>query len=1322
MRRSWSVVVAAAVSLFMVGCGSQKKPAPASGSQIAKGVVGQYFYVNLFTPPLGGTVTSDIGGIACGASSMGTPTTNAQGVLQYNPVYYTGASSCGLEGQTRFQWSQAVTLTAAPQGTNVFLGWAGDCSGGTPTCTLSAGADKAVVAVFGPPGSGHSMPFPNAAHGPAFLASVKPDAPKCTTCHGSTFDGQSIAPSCNACHAAAGHPDWQNECTFCHGAPPTTAAHPVVSADLNGCAVCHPDTVTSAGAIVAGGKHMDGEIQFTGGHAPGFGSPSVHAPAYFDFLGSVPGAKNCTGCHGQTYGGAPGYPSCNACHASAGWVNWQQSCSFCHGLVNDTTKGGYDFALHPEWAAPPYDVDGRVKGTNGPAVGAHQAHVATNAIRAPIACSECHVVPATAIHTLNGSIDITFGPLSQSDQAHPTFNSSTLTCSATYCHGNFSYGSVQGTAASPSWGQTLTGCTSCHGMPPTGHKTVGASAAGCSTCHPDTVLPSGAIDLVKGRHVNGVNDVTGGACDSCHWFPYPSEVPPAPPYQPTGAHLAHYGLVGQGTTDYGDLDTLEVKFPTPPPPTSAYAFGCGNCHPSVTGEHSMLSGGTTAKVVLFESNLAPALKSKNASTASFTGGTCSGVYCHGNVTATPAWNSGSALACNGCHGTSTANGLPDYASGSPKANSHPLHGSYACSNCHVGTTTTGTTIANTALHVNGRYDLAPGPGVSFTYTFASTGGTCSNISCHFGGTATWGPEAGHLATLGSGEVMVFELANGDHGDNHTINQSCATCHYPSLVTQHASRCAICHEGANPAGDLIGTWNKSCSTGACHPSIHVGLGSDHHGVYWNSSASCDLCHDTSGSEFPGPGDNCTRCHSPSSTVATGDTTPPATTSNVNPAAGAVLRATLVTLSATDAGSGVRATYYRIDSGAFTQGTSFAVPDGIHTFSYYSVDNADNTETVHVSNSFRVDTIAPVTTSTAANGATYTGAQTFSLSASDAGSGVASTWYRIDAGAWAAGTSVAVSAPASGSVSRSLSWYSLDVAGNQEATKSVTFNVQASSPPADTTPPTTTSSFNPAAGANFRSNQPVTLTATDGGTGVKSTHYRIDSGTYVQGTSFLVTEGLHTFSYYSVDNANNTETAHVSNSFRVDTVAPVTTSTATNGASYTGAQTFTFSAADTAGSGVASTWYQLDAGVWTVGTSVAVSAPASGSASHTLSWYSLDIAGNPEVTRSATFTVAAPVTGGTTHISFRTNCNGYNGWYGVTWQVRDAVGTVLEEFYNDDCGHPSTAMWADYDMPSGVAYELWGEFWDPEANVALESASRTVTPAEAAPGATIEWWFN
>jgi len=88
--------------------------------------------------------------------------------------------------------------------------------------------------------------------------------------------------------------------------------------------------------------------------------------------------------------------------------------------------------------------------------------------------------------------------------------------------------------------------------------------------------------------------------------------------------------------------------------------------------------------------------------------------------------------CNACHGNP-----PAYENGSPKANSHSSH-NYGCSSCHAGTTSDGTTIANTTFHMNGVYNLQAGSGASFTYTYASTGGTCSNISCHNGGTAVWG--------------------------------------------------------------------------------------------------------------------------------------------------------------------------------------------------------------------------------------------------------------------------------------------------------------------------------------------------------------------------------------------------------------------------------------------------------------------------------------------------------------------------------------------------------------------------------------------------------
>jgi predicted CXXCH cytochrome family protein len=697
---------------------------------------------------------------------------------------------------------------------------------------------------------------------------------------------------------------------------------------------------------------------------------------------------------------------------------------------------------------------------------------------------------------------------------------------------------------------------------------------------------------------------------------------------------------------------------------------------------------------------------------------------------------------------------------------------------------------------------------------------CNKCHSHNNATSSFSASMpDHKATLGSGDVLMFTADSSHDVTPLSISENCTLCHYESLVQQHNGNCELCHSGANPpANAVIGNWNKSCQQASCHPSIHTAMRGDHNGLYWNSSASCDLCHDTSGG-YPGPGDNCVRCHNPNLTVsavgdhqpptttsnaqsayvgnssihltaaeqgssgvsitwysldgkrwtmgtdifvsapasgikahtlqfystdhamnietvksfaftvaAVSDTTPPTTTSSFNPAANVLFKSSQpVTLTASDSGSGVKATYYRIDSGAFAQGTAFSVSgDGLHTFSYYSVDNANNTEATHVSNQFRIDTVAPVTANNAVTGASYSGARTFTLTAADSGSGVASTWYKLDSGVFTSGTSVTVSAPATGSISHTISWYSLDNAGNQETTKSVTFTVAAVV--ADTTQPTTISSFIPAANAVFKSNQPVTLTASDSGSGVKATYYRIDSGAFTQGTTFTVSgDGLHTFSYYSVDNANNSEATHVSNQFRIDTIAPATTSSAVNGTIYNGAQTITLTSTDS-GSGVAGTWYKLDSGVFTTGTSVTVAAPATGSVAHTINWYSIDNAGNQEATKAVTFTVAAVVaSGGTTTVSFQTNAS-FGGWSYVTWEVHDADGNVVNDvngepcsWWNDDPGHPAS-MWKDFVVPAGVNYTLYGAWGPMPDGPDADTGSREVTAAEAAPGATIIWqWY-
>ena len=808
-------------------------------------------------------------------------------------------------------------------------------------------------------------------------------------------------------------------------------------------------------------------------------------------------------------------------------------------------------------------------------------------------CDDCHTLPP--LDSASGGRDPGTGAFKGNHQEH----ADSTVASCTKCHGagvlNYATGhrtktiQVQGNINNSPAGAAYSRV----GNPAFTNQTSVPQPGSCSSvnCHFEKTTPGWGSPRLS----------SPADCGACHNSP-----PTAAGGAASGSHAPHVAL-----------------FPG--------LQNCRKCHPDHTAEAApfshALSAGTRGIIIASSDPSLGAFGKYSGSAGTYlpsqtsSYGSCSGFYCHSNGSSvatgsiaayTPVRWGGAGMACTGCHSYP-----PAYATGSPKANSHQGHLAYGCNSCHANTTSDGVSITGPQNHLNKSYDVAAGAGASFSYTFASSGGSCSNISCHQGGGATWGVVMSHTAALGSGDIEMV-LNNSDHGVPWTMPENCSLCHYPDLPTQHNGQCALCHAGASPPADnLGGPWNQTCQQGACHPTMHTAMTANHNGEYDGSSASCDRCHDTQSGNFPGPGDNCIRCHNPGFTAASvGDhvapvttsdgvasyvavypaaitinlavtdlggsgvsylrysldgssrwtqvaspaaTTPvdiaaptsgvrshtlqfysadhamnvepvkslsftistpgfdtiaPSTVSSFNPAAGAIFNANQpVTLTATDnsGGSGVQATYYQIDSGTWTAGTSFTVSgDGLHSFSYYSVDKSNNTEATHVSSTFRIDTVPPVTTSNAVQGASYTGAQTFTLTATDTGgSGVAGTWYQIDNGAFLAGTSVAIPAPASGSASHTISWYSRDNATNQETTKSVSFTVHL-----DTTPPTTVSSFNPAAGAVFNANQPVTLTATDdpGGSGVQTTFYKIDSGSFIAGTSFTVSgDGTHSFSY-------------------------------------------------------------------------------------------------------------------------------------------------------------------------------------------------------------------
>jgi hypothetical protein len=133
---------------------------------------------------------------------------------------------------------------------------------------------------------------------------------------------------------------------------------------------------------------------------------------------------------------------------------------------------------------------------------------------------------------------------------------------------------------------------------------------------------------------------------------------------------------------------------------------------------------------------------------------------------------------------------------------------------------------------------------------------------------------------------------------------------------------------------------------------------------------------------------------------------------------------VSLSATDALSGVFGSFYRVDGGA-TQtyaGTFVFSTPGQHTIEYWSVDNVNIVEVPH-SLLVGIDTVAPVVTAAANPSTAPKGPKpvnvTISGSATDALSGINSASYNVIDEYGATQPSGAVTVQANGSYSFTLS---------------------------------------------------------------------------------------------------------------------------------------------------------------------------------------------------------------------------------------------------------------------------------------------------------------
>jgi hypothetical protein len=230
-------------------------------------------------------------------------------------------------------------------------------------------------------------------------------------------------------------------------------------------------------------------------------------------------------------------------------------------------------------------------------------------------------------------------------------------------------------------------------------------------------------------------------------------------------------------------------------------------------------------------------------------------------------------------------------------------------------------------------------------------------------------------------------------------------------------------------------------------------------------------------------------------------------------------TQINLTATDGGAGVDITMYRVDGGNWK---TYSVPlnftiAGLHLVEYRTLDNLGNAETIQSLELF-VDDLSPIIdwifgTPNQRTSPTYvTSATTLTLTASDAGCGLAGVWCSIDNGTW-----VQYSAPLvfSSAGAHSVRYYAADSLGQQSATATIDLFVDGDAPFVYTAPGVSGGVIALAKGAN------VTLWSTDGvGAGGQVIYYSLDGGeTWTQYTAPLVFEASATLMFYAEDALGN-----------------------------------------------------------------------------------------------------------------------------------------------------------------------------------------------------------
>ena len=721
--------------------------------------------------------------------------------------------------------------------------------------------------------------------------------------------GAAEAMECYQCHGTQTPPDYrpldsQQRDPASGGFRGNHRTHLTDNASPRHCSVCHPDS--------------DG---YTSSHRNGFIdiSPAINGsplPAVY---------RNGTTAIPQT--SAPNNGSCTNvnCHFERETPQWgsssltmPQGCTICHGSPPhggnsglEGSHGAHDLYFPGVSGCAWCHADHAVE----PAPFAH----ATSVQRRPLVV-RLHSIYTSATGEYSGPVD----------DYLPSQSNIFGNCTNIYCHSKGTGKTGFAPNVLPIWGVSLPDdCSGCHGGDygsgieiASGSHTIhvgrdfyGQYIYECTTCHNATASGSRSITQ-RENHVNGRIDVEmspifggsystnghepGEAAGSCQNVFCHSDVQPNGGYGgPTVYKTPAWGSgtvncggchVGDGGHGHGGAKIStgsHTKHLTYAFTTTGNTVKCMICHKYTNQpfQTSCFSGpygntvchwGTGAKHANGEIDvrLDPVFGNMSAYQGSRSPGngysTCVNTYCHSTgasiatnqvpASTTTSWGSGP-ITCASCHGNP-----PSYTSGSPKANSHGKHASYAygCNRCHYGTTTTGTAITDTTKHVNLSYTISAPSGAFINYSFARTGGTCTANSCHNDGTgvvtgvlitksATWGSPPYYQCTGCHNSApddpagRPNYVSGSPKGNSHQVYPhnayECERCHAETATGYDITEPSKHGNGKYDVTPIFaGFFNYSfasrgggCSSTFCHGSP---------GYYKWGGIECSDCHDAS----------------------------------------------------------------------------------------------------------------------------------------------------------------------------------------------------------------------------------------------------------------------------------------------------------------------------------------------------------------------------------------------------------------------------------------------------------------------------------------------